>query len=839
MFDVIKFYATVLLWAVFPCSSTSKKPLTPHGYKDATTNWPTIVTWLQQYPNCAWGIATNAERAVIDVDPRNGGDKTLEKLIAQNGPLPPTPRVKTGGGGWHYWLKFPPGTRCGKIADGIDLKAEGGYVIAAGSKIDIPEHEGRTYGWEVRPWEVPIAEAPTWLLGVKAAGAAKPEALDPWVVRPADDDLLTHPGSPYGERRKTLVRLVGIHLARGDSENSVCAMAEGWARRCQPPFEEWEKHVAGLSRKEGMNRASQSSSGMILPSFQGGVGEQEAEEEGKKGLSTERPMLAPAAYYGLFGDMLRAITPQTEADPAGVLLGFLACFGSVVGRGAWFTASADIHYPGLYVANVGGTGDAKGLAWGVVKYLFAKSDQQWAKLGLCNGVGSGQGLIERVRDESRMLKFDKKTGKVEETIIPGAGDKRCLLRLDELSVCFKLQRSDNSTLGETLLTAWGGTDLDVPNRNGNDLRATGYSIGVIGDTQPGTLKRLLESGKGVERFNGWLNRFLWCVVRSERDLPGGGNIGVLDPYQERLSAALEFAKSAGEMSRDTATDALWGEVYGALKRSGDAVPHTERARPYVMRLSMLYALTDCSAVIRVEHLRAALAVWDYCRESARLLFGGTEQAQGSAPSDPLWLQVVNAIRCRPGVSRSDVLRAFRSTSAEEMDKTLCGLEAQGLAYRRLVGSGGRPAECWWATGNGDGESGSVDNSFSLHDDAVAEGRKEGKNSENDAGGSFLPLAEPLPKPDALAGLPSFLPGTTGPASALAIVANSIPYADANAVIGAIHDKGGRVVKDDDGRCSLHLPKPDPELEAAFMGLYAEVCGEFLSYSELAELFRDL
>jgi hypothetical protein len=65
---------------------------------------------------------------------------------------------------------------------------------------------------------------------------------------------------------------------------------------------------------------------------------------------------------------------------------------------------------------------------------------------------------------------------VEEQVVPGAADKRCLLRLDELAVCFKLQRSDSSTLGETLLTAWGGAGLDVPNRSGNDLRATEYSI---------------------------------------------------------------------------------------------------------------------------------------------------------------------------------------------------------------------------------------------------------------------------------------------------------------------------------------------------------------------------
>jgi hypothetical protein len=127
----------------------------------------------------------------------------------------------------------------------------------------------------------------------------------------------------------------------------------------------------------------------------------------------------------------------------------------------------------------------------------------------------------------------------------------------------------------------------------------------------------------VEQHNGWYNRFLWCRVRSTRDVPGGGNMEVLKPFLDRLAAALAFAKQAGEVKRDAQAESLWCEVYGQLKRSGDSVPYTERARPYVLRLSMLYALTDSSPVIRREHLQAALAVWDYCRESARLLFGGS------------------------------------------------------------------------------------------------------------------------------------------------------------------------------------------------------------------------
>jgi len=166
--------------------------------------------------------------------------------------MPLTPKVLTGGGGFHHWFHFPPGTGCGKPYPGIDRKAIGGYVIVPPSRIDCPEHEGRAYAWEVRPWEMPIADAPAWCYGTKPTPKESADApsANPWIVRPAGDDLLSHPGSPEGERRRTLCQLVGVHLARGDSESSVCTMAEAWAKRCSPPLDDWRKHVDGLLVKE-------------------------------------------------------------------------------------------------------------------------------------------------------------------------------------------------------------------------------------------------------------------------------------------------------------------------------------------------------------------------------------------------------------------------------------------------------------------------------------------------------------------------------------------------------------------------------------------------------------
>lgn len=73
--------------------------------------------------------------AVIDIDPRNGGEDSLAKLEKELGSLPRTMTVRTGGGGEHIYLSLPGGTdvRSGSLGSGVDSKSDGGYVIAAPS----------------------------------------------------------------------------------------------------------------------------------------------------------------------------------------------------------------------------------------------------------------------------------------------------------------------------------------------------------------------------------------------------------------------------------------------------------------------------------------------------------------------------------------------------------------------------------------------------------------------------------------------------------------------------------------------------------------------------------
>lgn len=137
------------------CPSPAKHPITEHGKDDATTDPTTVAEWLARYPGCNWGARPPIDCIVVDVDPRNGGDSSLDDLQNKHGHLPPTRTARTGSGGLHIWFSYRGPAR-GKLAKGIDIKTNSGYVVMPPSR----HASGGTYEWTT---ELPPAYAPQWL----------------------------------------------------------------------------------------------------------------------------------------------------------------------------------------------------------------------------------------------------------------------------------------------------------------------------------------------------------------------------------------------------------------------------------------------------------------------------------------------------------------------------------------------------------------------------------------------------------------------------------------------------------------------------------------------------
>src|SRR5579871_4239371 len=198
---------------VFPIRSRGKEPITPHGFKDATTDEAQIHQWWGSYPEANIAIPTGAQTGllVFDIDPRNGGTDSLEELIHAHGRFPDTAEQETGGGGRHIFFRYKGGPVPKNLAPGIDLKGDGGYIVVPPSV----HPSGKTYVWDgLKGWRALLnpAELPEWLK--KFIGAScKVEVI------PGGRALETK--IAMGHRNNSLASLAGSMRHRGMSPEAI------------------------------------------------------------------------------------------------------------------------------------------------------------------------------------------------------------------------------------------------------------------------------------------------------------------------------------------------------------------------------------------------------------------------------------------------------------------------------------------------------------------------------------------------------------------------------------------------------------------------------------------
>jgi hypothetical protein len=398
--------------------------------------------------------------------------------------------------------------------------------------------------------------------------------------------------------------------------------------------------------------------------------------------------LDEAAFHGLAGGVVRIIDPHTEADPTSVLFQFLVGLGNVVGRNPHFQVEATRHHANLFLAVVGDTSKArKGTSWGQVDRLFRLADGEAAPDGwssrIVTGLSSGEGLIWEVRDPGGK----DANGESDQ----GVSDKRRVVVDSEFAATLKMLGREGNTLSPVIRNAWDSGDLRILTKN-KPARATGAHISIIGHITRDELKRELTS---TEMCNGFANRFLWTCATRSKLLPDGGDLRDADLRQPviGLREAIGSAHNLGEMNWDDEARRLWHALYPELSEAkpGMLGAVTARAEAQVIRIACLYAVLDQSSVIRVEHLKAAVAVWDYCEASARYIFG---DAQG----DPIADRILEALRgSASGLTRTQIRDLFqRNGHRTRIDEALRLLDERRLARQVLLKKGQKEVEVWYA-----------------------------------------------------------------------------------------------------------------------------------------------
>ena len=119
------------------CGQPAKHPLGslgPHGVTDATCNRARILAWWTRHPQANIGLATGHRFDVLDVD-GPAGAQAIRELAATHGLQSLGPLVRTGGGGWHYYLAPTGLGNVHPVGLGhVDWRGRGGYVVAPPSR---------------------------------------------------------------------------------------------------------------------------------------------------------------------------------------------------------------------------------------------------------------------------------------------------------------------------------------------------------------------------------------------------------------------------------------------------------------------------------------------------------------------------------------------------------------------------------------------------------------------------------------------------------------------------------------------------------------------------------
>jgi hypothetical protein len=217
------------------CSSPAKHPIAsfaPHGLNGAVADIGVVTQWWAGWPDANVGIAAGAVSGIVvlDVDVAKDGLTSLEAMVRRYGPLPATWRCRTGGGGEHWWFRHPGGkvanSRSG-IAPGIDVRGDGGYVVAPPSQ----HASGNGYGWlpEGHPASCELAWPPDWLVARLATTGARTRT-----------PILTETVRE-GARNDTLMRFGCAMRRHGADESTILGALVNENRiRCVPPLERTE-----------------------------------------------------------------------------------------------------------------------------------------------------------------------------------------------------------------------------------------------------------------------------------------------------------------------------------------------------------------------------------------------------------------------------------------------------------------------------------------------------------------------------------------------------------------------------------------------------------------------
>ncbi|MCX7099622.1 MAG: DUF3987 domain-containing protein [Methylococcales bacterium] len=323
-------------------------------------------------------------------------------------------------------------------------------------------------------------------------------------------------------------------------------------------------------------------------------------------------------FYGFVGELARIASQGTGLNRVAVSTAFLSFLAANVGRDTFLMVGDTIHHPRLFTLHIGRSGQGgKGDSQQITHRIRRRIENTHSGLlGLSHsgGLSSREGLAGLIHD-----------GHGENKAID---DKRLWVIESEFANVLHQSRRDGNTLSTALRDAWDGSDIK-PATKSRSVASSAPHIGIHANITPSELKELARSR---DINNGFFNRFL--MVYSENidhvAFPKPTPQTVIDNLADQAADIIQYAKggypastNGQQMHLSEPAQTYYTNIYKGLRKPFDSEIISallERRAPYMLRLAMLFALTNKTHVIEPKHLQAALAWVNYAVDTVKFVF---------------------------------------------------------------------------------------------------------------------------------------------------------------------------------------------------------------------------
>lgn len=364
-----------------------------------------------------------------------------------------------------------------------------------------------------------------------------------------------------------------------------------------------------------------------------------------------------ACLYGLVGEVACAGSEGTETNPYAIAANFMTYLSCAVGRGVYLPVGNTWHHTRLFCLHIGRSGRGrKGDAVQMVLRIdqaLRELDDRFVPHIHRGGLSSREGLVALMHDGYQQ-------GKQK---IPAIDDKRLWVVESEFANVLHQSRREGNTLSAALRDCWDGVSLK-PATKTNRLYASDPHVCLSGAISPGELTGLMTAR---ELTNGFANRFMiiWAERTQILPFPKPTPQSTVDDLAQRILKVLQFVgadqhSAQNRLRMELSPQAQWH--YSQLYRTelhddigSDLVnAMVERRAPMLLRVAMVFALTDLQLRIDIAHVEAAMAWMRHATASVRYVFVSSAEEAKMMQTIERSEQLLSFLQARGQATRSQI-----------------------------------------------------------------------------------------------------------------------------------------------------------------------------------------